>query len=781
MDYSYQNLAKSKAFRFWYDLVAEQAALEHAVCSAEISANDSAITVPNASVARGSSAESTSELFGWEPLVKNHYALRVSCASEVRHSCEQCKYAMVMPSQQDDHELLCEGATVKCVLIGCRKEYVRRDFDQHMQRCEMNVLRCGFCSMFVHRKDYFAHNLAHSMATDFYDWDQTMQEGDRYYRDNFIVVNETSEFWSVDEKTNIPFTPPRGSGARVLPAECERCGVFFKPNSLHTCGPEREAMSAISRQELLLKPMLQTAVEDECKELLKPTDVRRTSLAPMMKELFDTLHTQDLWASSSWFWWDNNAECFRVGPDKFLFAEKWDRWFQKLLRELLADSNSGSSGNSNSSSNSSSGRIVSGCNSSSSNNSSNSINGSSSSRIVSGSKWNALRCSLPTSLLEIVMSYCSLIDFHCVPAKKEFREDFVVLQPWEDPPGDCSIFNIGERTINMGLQSHEDRDRESPNVVGRNRYNVIFSNHYKNGIKSGGSAVWDRGRGRLVLRYPIARGVVQDWDDMALSIQSAFYNVFGPQPFPVLITEKAQCSREQRERFTSLFFEEYGIPALCVALDSVLGLFGQGALSGTVLKLGEGVTSVVPIYQGVSQRHLIQRQNMGMRDIMADLGRLLAPQRVFGSSTDWEALRAVMIHSSRHDTSGMHELPDGHMIRLSHEEFRQTFTPLASGAAKTINNSLTIANASMRSWIHDLYPIGMPTAWLGFDALLEEQMSFDRIKPIIVSPRAVKREDAVWIGGSIFSRLSTFDSYCLSLAEYNECGASAIHRYANMF
>ncbi len=47
---------------------------------------------------------------------------------------------------------------------------------------------------------------------------------------------------------------------------------------------------------------------------------------------------------------------------------------------------------------------------------------------------------------------------------------------------------------------------------------------------------------------------------------------------------------------TEIMFEQFDVPALFLAVQSVLSLYSSGKTTGLVLDSGDGVTHTVPIY-----------------------------------------------------------------------------------------------------------------------------------------------------------------------------------------
>jgi len=136
-------------------------------------------------------------------------------------------------------------------------------------------------------------------------------------------------------------------------------------------------------------------------------------------------------------------------------------------------------------------------------------------------------------------------------------------------------------------------------------------------------------RDMLETSYPIANGIVQKWDDMihlcarashttshqgpdtrapiltrrrslSLSYNYTFFDrlKIDPTEHKIMLTEAAMNPKKNREALVETMFETYRFDGVHCSIQAVLTLYAQGLLTGVVVDSGDGVTHIVPVYEG---------------------------------------------------------------------------------------------------------------------------------------------------------------------------------------
>jgi actin-related protein len=125
-------------------------------------------------------------------------------------------------------------------------------------------------------------------------------------------------------------------------------------------------------------------------------------------------------------------------------------------------------------------------------------------------------------------------------------------------------------------------------------------------------------KGVLKLMFPVEHGIIEDWTAMEKIWHYTFYTDLriDPSEHPVLLTEAPLNPRPNREKMAEIMFETFNVPALYVAMQAVLSLYASGRTTGCVIDIGDGVSHVVPIFEGFALSHVIQRIDLAGRDII---------------------------------------------------------------------------------------------------------------------------------------------------------------------
>merc|ERR1711981_1534584 len=206
------------------------------------------------------------------------------------------------------------------------------------------------------------------------------------------------------------------------------------------------------------------------------------------------------------------------------------------------------------------------------------------------------------------------------------------------------VLDNGSGMVKAGFAGEEAPQCVFPAIVGRPRKEM--------GTMIGGAQKSEyigeeamKMKGVLNINYPIAAGIVESWEDMEKVWHHTFYNELRVAPNEckgVLLTEAPRNPKANREKMVQIMFETFEVQNIYVAIQAVMSLYAAGRTTGLVTDSGDGVTHTVPVFEGFSLPHAVEKMEIAGRVLTNYLQKLLLEAgHSFTSAAEIEIVRQI--------------------------------------------------------------------------------------------------------------------------------------------
>lgn len=357
-------------------------------------------------------------------------------------------------------------------------------------------------------------------------------------------------------------------------------------------------------------------------------------------------------------------------------------------------------------------------------------------------------------------------------------------------------------TLNGGFAGDDGPQATFPSVVGYPTSRGIMVGMDPKDCFAGEEA--QAKRSNLVLRWPVERGIVSDWDALEQLLHHLFSRELqvAPEEHRILIADAPSSPPELREKMTALLFDTFQVRAVSMHMDAALCLAAEGIETGLVLYSEGQATHVVPVLKGKPIRSSIQSIPLGQQDLTNYMVQLLAElQLSLSSPAERETARDIVeklcyvaedFEAETQNFGGSssiektYDMPDGNLCSVGSQRFRCPeilFQPGLSGRdfpgihALAAQVLLEAAPDLRQQLARNIILAGSNMMCPGIAERLKKELTQLLPSPIeirVVTPP--ERKYSAWIGGSLRCRNPHFQDQWITPEEYQQSGPSAIGR-----
>jgi len=263
-------------------------------------------------------------------------------------------------------------------------------------------------------------------------------------------------------------------------------------------------------------------------------------------------------------------------------------------------------------------------------------------------------------------------------------------------------------------------------------------------------------------------------------------------------------------------FEKYKFKGVYVAIQAILTLYAQALMSGVVVDSGDGVTHIVPVYEGYSLEAQTRRIDVAGRDVTRNLIRLLLLRGyAFNRTADFETVKEIkeklcyvaydlgLENRLTEETTvnvQKYKLPDGRIVSVGRERYLAPeclFQPGlidrdCMGMSEALFDSIEQCAADLRGPLRSHIVLsGGTTMYPGLPSRLEKDMDHQMLQkmkkalrpgqPAPVLSDALKvgiedpprRKHMVFLGGAVLAGImKDREDTWVSKQEYDEKGVA---------
>ncbi len=286
-----------------------------------------------------------------------------------------------------------------------------------------------------------------------------------------------------------------------------------------------------------------------------------------------------------------------------------------------------------------------------------------------------------------------------------------------------------------------------------------------------------------------------------------------PEEYNILLSEPPNNTVRNRENLYQIMFEKYSAKACYLANSSILSVFAAGKTSGISVDSGESCSHFLPIYEGYGIKQALISSNIAGKELNEFLLKLLSEKGINFNFTENQKkiiltdIKEKFNYISNEYENELHNfskkgeafytnytLPDQTLLKMGTEKFRcpeALFKPNLIGKANeegwhekinkvVLSLDLKKEDDDEEKIKKELYSNIILSGGNSMFKGLPERIAAETTKlsglnycDVIAIP---ERRYSSWIGGSILSSISVFQSLWITKEDYEEDGSQIINQ-----
>ena len=299
----------------------------------------------------------------------------------------------------------------------------------------------------------------------------------------------------------------------------------------------------------------------------------------------------------------------------------------------------------------------------------------------------------------------------------------------------------------------------------------------------------------LKLNYQIEHGIITNWDEMEKIWGHIFMNELGvaPEEHNIMLTESLMTPKFIREKMAQIMFETFNVQGLYISQQPTLTLYSTGKSTGIVIDLGEGVSQFCPFLESYQIPFTSERIDFGGKDLSDFMAKILVDTGKRFTTVKEKELAKIIKEKVCYVALDLgeelksvepfdYELPDGTHLIIKDQRIRcpEMLFFSENNIAQKCFDSIQKCDPDVRKDLFNVIILsGGSSMFYELPERLTREIKYRASKSmkeevkVIASP---ERKYSTWIGGSILSTISTFESMWITKDEYEESGTTIVHK-----
>lgn len=365
------------------------------------------------------------------------------------------------------------------------------------------------------------------------------------------------------------------------------------------------------------------------------------------------------------------------------------------------------------------------------------------------------------------------------------------------------VIDNGSGIVKLGFSGDDCPRSIFPSLVGLRKTGQSL-----HGVETSDIEVGDRAArlmGVMQLKYPIVSGRIVYWEYMYMLWEYAYMTELRIQPdeHRVMLTVPPENPAEGKAKMIMWHLFECNPPFLgaYISIQATLAIYASGRTTGLIIDTGDGVSHVVPCYQGYPLPQGIGRLDCAGRDLTNQMRAALRTTQAysFENSSGFEIVKACKEsvcyvaedlekeeEKRRQDPASVaknFQLPDGNDITLTWERYTVPEALFNPDPTRFENGGIPdlIWNSIQQLDIHTHKELLDNLIYSGGTSMLPnigKRTTNDLLaKPVNCRVKVMcppERGYSVWIGGSVLASLSTFEKAWVTPDRVNRDGIERV-------